>query len=272
MGDKHNSCFSLGEQLDKEQLDENMFCRNSLDTLMSELSEAGIMQEFLSPVSAFLYSAYINRLPLLLAGPYGQNIADALSASLFGCRASSLNCSGDFNPDILAEAENSEADIIVIQNIFSNGWLIPLLEYIQQSKKYFIALHPFTEDLIIEPKSLFNYFHPLFTELFMGSMPSGLLVGGRNLSGYEPFTSAKSSIKHPLLNSLYKSQLYISRMEKVLNDAEQMSGSSSPDLSFLCCYFPYSCCIGMSDFISDEICSSSGISKALSKKFINFTK
>ena len=86
------SIYRVGEVFDSDILE---ICNSWKDTLvlLSEcLEDAGVSNEYSSSLAAYLYSAYMEHTPLMLAGPNSSSIADALSYTLTGKSAGSLIC------------------------------------------------------------------------------------------------------------------------------------------------------------------------------------
>ena len=80
----NSSCFTSGKTLQSEQAEEYDNWKDLIDTLSDNLVEAGVRNDYSESFAAFLYSAYMNHLPLLLEGPNASEIADAFSAALVG--------------------------------------------------------------------------------------------------------------------------------------------------------------------------------------------
>ena len=117
-------------------------------------------------------TAYKNNIPLLLAGSRAHEIADAISitftastAAIFDC--AQVNCLDDLN--VCKAIDNK---IIVLINPLAPNFIAYLPELLSITGKYFMALHPFAEDLLIEPRGLFDYFAPVLTELYLKKNPN----------------------------------------------------------------------------------------------------
>lgn len=124
--------------------------RDTFELLCDNLQLAGIGSQWTTMLSSFLYSSYLNRMPLLLAGPNANAIADALSMTICGQKIDLLKCCGE--QDAEAISGFVESDMAAVQNPFHPGWV----SCISHSNNGFaLWLHPFTEDLQIEPRSLY---------------------------------------------------------------------------------------------------------------------
>ena len=61
----------------------------------------------------------------------------------------------------------SEDEIVIVKNPFAAEWVDDVIHMVEESNKFFVLVTPFVEDLLIEPKGIFNYVQPLFTESFV---------------------------------------------------------------------------------------------------------
>ena len=113
----------------------------------------------------YLRAAYDNHIPLMLVGPNGRRIADAFSIALNGSTAATFDCAAVNCLDDLNIISSSNDPIIAVLNPFAPNFIAYLPELLGIEGKFFIALYPFVEDLRLEPRSFFNYFTPVFTEL-----------------------------------------------------------------------------------------------------------
>ncbi len=228
-----------GDDLDPKSLETNRDWKETIETLRLELTEAGVAEEHSTGLASFLYAAFINRTPILLAGPYGGSIADAFSSALFGKTAEKLDCSAPYHSEIYKEINESTDAVITVSNALRNDWITHIPELLT-TEKFFFIVHPFSEDLLIEPRSLFAYTMPVFTELLVDAVPSGHYVGAKKSHDYKEYQSKKAKpLYEKLLKSLGCGMLVRSRIQKVLTDFHELMGSESADLDCLYTVFPY---------------------------------
>lgn len=142
-----------------------------LDVISENIQDIGAKELYADYFATMIYSAYIYRIPLILAGPGGSHIANAFSAVVYGKTADIIDCSipyENFNED-----ELKDASVVIVKNPFSSPWIDKLPELASNhADNFFILVTPFIEDLQIEPKSLFNYFLPVFTDIKKASIIS----------------------------------------------------------------------------------------------------
>lgn len=204
--------------------------KDTFELLCDNLQLAGIGSQWTIMLSSFLYSAYLNRMPLLLAGPNAKAIADALSMTIYGKKVDLLKCCGE--QDAAALSSFVESDMAAVQNPFHPDWI----SCISHSNNGFaLWLHPFTEDLQIEPRSLYHYAYPVFTECFVDQLPSvENMDAGQETVEYDEFKpDPKYRAKMGPVKKLGLSRLMLSRLEKVLADAKCIGSISDTSMECL---------------------------------------
>ena len=83
---------------------------------------AKVENELCSMLAAFIYAAHINNVPLLIAGPGGHDMADALSASIYTSGAGQLTLCNECDYDVADEVAKYDEPIVSVQNMFGKGW------------------------------------------------------------------------------------------------------------------------------------------------------
>ena len=247
------SYFIDGEYRDESELETNNDWRELLDTIQTELLEAGVAKEKSLGLSGVLYAAYINRTPVLLAGPNSHEIANAFSLALYGCTPASLRCSGDINTEDLQKCQESSADVVVIDNPFEHSWYSSVLEILSLGRRFYMLAHPFAEDLLIEPKGIINYCLPLLTEYYVDSQPSAQYVGGRMTEAFQPLERGPIDDRRcygPLLRKMQMSLFSIKRVQRILADFDSMLPSKEEnDYTFV--LNPLAYVLGMTDTLDE---------------------
>ena len=185
--------FQAGVRTDGEEPEENADWKNTLETIESELQSAGVADDLTRDVAAYLYAAYVLRLPLFITGPNSDCIADALSVSLCGKTCGRLHLDGAFDTSVLDVILSSADEIIRIENPLAHEWHSFLPSVTAHSEKVWIATHPFSEDLQLEPQGLFHYFLPMCTELFVDHATENHYVGGYRARDYQAFPVVKKA-------------------------------------------------------------------------------
>ncbi len=152
--------------------------RELLSTLANNLLDAGVSYneriDCADGLASFLMAAYILKQPLLLVGPNAMDIVEAFSATIDDGRYGVLSCDGQYNPLAVAAIGAGGESIAVINNLLSSSWANRAPEILARKKNvFFIATHPYKEDLQVEPISLYNYMLPVFTEFVVSNYALG---------------------------------------------------------------------------------------------------
>ena len=157
--------------------------------LSDNLRTAGVNEGRVLGLSCYLLASVIENVPLLLVGPSGEKIACAASAALTGFSPLIVDCAGEIARGVTSRIEEAQEKVVLVRNPFETGWTAPLTALMDRVDKMFFLVYPFTEDLAVEPKSLYAYVLPLFTEAldmregkgaFSGCDHSALILKERN--------------------------------------------------------------------------------------------
>ncbi len=233
----------------EENMEECSSWKDTRMLLWDNLECAGVGKQWGGMLSAFLYSAYLKRMPILLAGPNAEAIANALSLTICGKTVDLLKCCGEHDSGVISEYEKSE--MAAIENPFHPDWIT----YMPQTSNYGFQLwlHPFTEDLQIEPRGLYNYAYPVFTECFVDSMPSVKnMLAGRKKEQYTEFQpDAQYRAKVRQIKKLGMSRLVINRLKDVLADAKCIDTVSDASMEYLFGMLPLSVLSGKQEVLAE---------------------
>lgn len=227
----------------------------------------GIEATFGAMLAAFLYSAHINNIPLLVAGPGGTEIANALSVSLYSKDAGHLTLGNEYDYDIVDEMQKNSEPVVSIGNMFGKGWSDTLPQAFSSLKMQVIWTHPTAEDLPIEPKGLYNYMLPVLSESFIGMLPAQTLWPGKRTQ--KNFKAFASPLQKPLKLAAFKrlglSKLILNKLTLVLCDAKELLGnpSADKDIEVLMGLLPLCVVTGKTDVLKDVIEAENGISSAV---------
>lgn len=225
--------FLRGTKLDVDVVDSVDDFQSVIDGLADNLSScAGITKDHSHHLhmARFLYATYLRRQPLLLAGLNAEEIVQILSATVRGQYADVLTCTESYDEKTAAESMKGEG-ILLVRNSFSGNWLQNLLRHKKDCHKQIIICHPYTEDLSIEPESLFQYFMPIFTTDFVereaemsGVMGTILVRGGKAFS-----SSPKPGLRRDWLDCLRISRMMQRKMQGILSDVTGMAEPEAMD-------------------------------------------
>ena len=166
-----NIFYRAGETVEGDEVEIEDF-KDFIYTLETELGVEGTQNENILSFATYLTVAYMNKVLLLLAGPNARDIADAFSVTLTGKTAAVFDCA---NVNSFADLEiisNGDDEIVAALNPFAPNFIAYLPELVNIKGKFIFAIYPFAEDLKIEPRSFYNYFLPVFTELIIDRPPA----------------------------------------------------------------------------------------------------
>lgn len=229
---------------------------------------AKVENELCSMLAAFIYAAHINNVPLLIAGPGGHDVADALSASIYASGAGQLTLCNECDYDVADKVAKYDEPVVSVQNMFGKGWADVLPQAFNTFGKHIIWTHPYVEDLVIEPKGLYNYMLPILSECFVGigAFPATIPTPGKRADGFKSYSRKK---KQPLRIAAFKrlglSKLLTQQLEIVLTDAKAIMDNPAKDKDMEVLFGMLSLCVltGRVDILKDVIETENGISNSV---------
>ncbi|MBM6916762.1 hypothetical protein H6B33_15325 [Gemmiger formicilis] len=210
-----------------------------INTAIFELAEAGVAEPYRSGLSAFLCAAYIEKQPLLLVGPNAIDIAQAFCAAVTAHKHGELYCEGGCVRHAIEKIGADGEDIVIINNLLAGGWMNRLPEILFQKDIFYIATHPYAEDVQVEPKSLYSFTLPLFTEFLVDEKATGKYYGGYFSDDFKPYLAGKGARKElTILSKLGLSSLIRSKINSLIATMHNIYPSTTTDDDFLFFIFP----------------------------------
>lgn len=210
-----------------------------INTAAFELGEAGVAEKYRSSLAAFLCAAYIEKQPILLIGPNAIDIVQAFSAAVTGHKYGMLCCDGSFGNQLIAEIGADGEDIVIINNLLASGWINRLPEILSQKDIFYVATHPYAEDVQVEPKSLYGFMLPLFTEFFVDKKATGKYFGGYFADDFKPYSASKGAHKElRVLSKFTLSSLVKSRINSLITTMHGIYSAATADEDFLYVVMP----------------------------------
>lgn len=210
-----------------------------INTAVFELAEAGVAEQYRSGLAAFLCATYIEKQPLLLIGPNAIDIAQAFSAAVTAHKHGILCCEGNYARQAIEKMGADGEDIVIINNLLAGGWMNRLPEILSQKDIFYVATHPYAEDIQVEPKSLYGFMLPLFTEFLVDKKATGKYYGGYFSDDFKPY-SAKKGMHNEIaaLSKFTLSTLVRSQINSLVTTMHNIYSSATADDDFLFCTFP----------------------------------
>lgn len=210
-----------------------------INTAVFELAEAGVAERYRSGLAAFLCAAYIEKQPLLLVGPNAIDIAQAFSAAVTAHKHGILCCEGGYSHQAIEKMSADGEDIVIINNLLASSWVNRLPEILSQKDIFYIATHPYAEDIQVEPKSIYGFMLPLFTEFFVDEKATGKYYGGYFADDFKPYSASKSARKElKVLSKFTLSSLVRNRINSLAATMHGIYPTATADDEFLFCVFP----------------------------------
>ena len=207
-----NGYYFIGNEPQPEITNTYDDWKSLVGELKDNLNSAGIAQEYQYKFAAFLYTVYRENIPILLAGYASEEIGQAISLSIFAKYADVLTCTGKCDLQIVSDAFKGEG-VLIIQNPFCETWLNALIQAAKTTNKLVIFIHPYTEDLIIEPQSLFNYILPVFTDRMTDRTPTiDNMFAAKLKTGIKDFNPRSKQRSEHIINNKVFLKLGISKV------------------------------------------------------------
>lgn len=234
------SAYCVCPELDNlDDLEAHRSWEDVINTTIYELTEAGVEEQYRSGLAAFLCAAYIEKQPLLLVGPNAIDIAQAFCASVTAHKHGTLYCEGDYARQAVEKIGADGEDIVIINNLLTGGWMNRLPEILCQKDVFYIATHPYAEDVQVEPESLYNFMLPLFTGILVDKKATGKYYGGYFSDDFKPF-SVEKGVRKDLagLSKLALSSLVKNSINSLVSTMHSIYPGATADDDFLLFIFP----------------------------------
>lgn len=248
---KNSGTFVHGQSIDDDKVLPYSGRQDLLENIRDALSDVGIDKKMVNIVSAFLLSAWENRIPVLLAGPSANEIADAMSIAIHGKFADRIKCLGNYSK-IIYKVRDA---IVVINNIFYGDWISHIDEMINNDENYYYVTNNFVEDLLIEPKGIFNFMIPFLTDVFISKKPKIPSFGGKRSADYEDDAFEEPDERCRVARVLSKigaSKLFINNINQIMVHISDKS-LEKEDLNYYFVYLPYLLLTNQREYLIDNL-------------------
>ncbi len=211
---------------------------DALHTAAAELQNAGVAEKYAKGLSAFLCASYIEKQPVLLAGPNAIEITQAFSAAVAGHKYGRLCCDGSYSSQVIEGIGADDEKIVLINNLISSGWLNRTPEILSQKDIFYIITHPYAEDIQVEPKSLYGFMLPLFTELFVDKKASGSYSGGYFADNFNYAVPDTAHNESEGIAQLEATPLVRNRISRLIDTMHNIYSETTADDEFMFALFP----------------------------------
>ena len=239
-----------------------------VNTSVFELAEAGVAEQYRSGLAAFLCAAYIKKQPLLLVGPNAIDIIQAFSAAVTAHKHGVLCCEGGYAHQAVEKIGANGESIVIINNFLASGWINRLPEILYKKDVFYVFTHPYAEDIQVEPKSLYGFMLPMFTEFLVDKKATGKYYGGYFSDDFKSYSPEKGTHKElSVLSKFALSSLVRSKINSVAATMHGIYPLATADDDFLFCIFPIAYASMSVNELAEEIADSQkGIAVSASLK------
>ena len=145
--------------------------------LKSNLKRSGVSENYAEGLAKYLIAAYMHKQPLILVGPNSLDIIEAFAAAVCHQTYACLTCDDNYSEQVHNLLGAHQERLVVLHNLISSAYIGHLEEILSHKDLFFIATHPYTEDLQVEPKSLYGFMLPIFTEFLVSESAFGMYTG-----------------------------------------------------------------------------------------------
>ena len=267
-------------QKELTELAENHNWDDVLFAVAANLDEAGVTEQHQKGLAAFLCAAYIEKQPLFLAGANAIDIVQAFSAAVQAKQHGVLSCRDMYCQQAVAEIGTHDEKIVLIQNLLASNWMNHLPEILARKDMFYVATHPYAEDLQVEPQSLYGFMLPLFTEFFVDKKATGGYYGSYFAADFTKYKSPSASSKKSsmlvqspaghFIKQFPVSPLIKNQISHLLDTMHGIDAETTVDDDFLFAILPLAYTLQKIDILTtaitnpqDKISISSGLKREL---------
>lgn len=182
--------------------------------LKSNLKRSGVSEHYAEGLAKYLIAAYMHKQPLILVGPNSLDIIEAFAAAVCHQTYACLTCDDNYSAQIHNLLGAHQERLVVLNNLISSAYIGHLEEILSHKGLFFIATHPYKEDLQVEPKSLYGFMLPIFTEFLVSESASGMYTGisMTNEASLFKFSELEDDYAVSKLNSFAPSPLVLNKV------------------------------------------------------------
>lgn len=150
-----------------------------------------------------------------------------------------LCCEGGYCNQVITEIGTDGEDIVIINNLLASGWMNRLPEILSQKDIFYVATHPYAEDIQVEPKSLYGFMLPLFTAFFVDEKATGKYYGGYFAEDFKTYSTQKGTRKDlRVLSKLKIGSLVRNRINRLVATMHGIYSATTTDEDFLYAVLP----------------------------------
>ncbi len=223
--------------------------QDELDVVLQNLKTI-VPSQFRLPVGAYLYSAYLCNVPVLAAGPCGQQLADALSAAVCGTGSGCLQLEENRLSEASEALIRSQDRVVSIRDPFRPDATARTPWIPEDSDRFLMWIQPLSESLAGAPAGLFCYMLPLLTEPLLNGRRIPEFALGKRRPDFQALTPRTDTL---LLGKSFRqlnlSGFLLGQLNQVLSTASAMLSGKAADIELLCGLLPLSMALKRQDVL-----------------------
>lgn len=202
--------------------------------LKSNLKRSGVSEHYAEGLAKYLIAAYMHKQPLILVGPNSLDIIEAFAASVCHQTYACLTCDDNYSAQIHNLLGVHQERLVVLNNLISSAYIGHLEEILSHKDLFFIATHPYKEDLQVEPKSLYGFMLPIFTEFLVSESASGMYTGisMSNESSLFKLSELEDDYAVSKLNSFAPSPLVLNKVNTLFARTADLMEEDEDDFGY----------------------------------------
>lgn len=224
------------------------------DLLTHNLHEfAGVNEDYAPILSSMLLSTFENHIPMVLAGPNGEAIAEAFSHTLFSSSCGCLECNEEYSKDVMKCIFDAPDPVICIDGFTNFNWLHSVPDICSCREKTLFFLSPYFEELFLAPKGLVSYVFPISTSEFVEELPTEDYIAGLYNSGQEEVRYAESERKILELNDLGMARTLQKKYQRIYASAKAIMADRRKNtlMRYMTLLIPYAVLAGTSEKLKE---------------------
>ena len=224
------------------------------DLLTHNLHEfAGVNEDYAPILSSMLLSTFENHIPMVLAGPNGEEIAEAFSHTLFSSSCGCLECKEEYSKDVKKCIFDAPDPVICIDGFTNFNWLHSVPDICSCREKTLFFLTPYFEELFLAPKGLVSYVFPISTSEFVEELPTEDYIAGLYNSGQEEVRYTESERKILELNDLGMARTLQKKYQRVYASAKAIMADRRKNtlMRYMALLIPYAVLSGASEKLKE---------------------
>ena len=202
------------------------------DEVCYNLERAGMGRLHSPELAAVLLGAFFTKTSLFLAGPFGEQVADAFSCAVTGQHTAVLECRGEWDSSVMERILGGDDAVILVKEPFQGRWVDRLLPALETSEKMGVFVHPYFDDLSLEPAGIYEYALPILLDVFAEGRPDGDFVYCR-MKGELPDRGGKDAAVRAELKKLTSSRYLRHKAENLLAVAGRLLDDNAERKMFL---------------------------------------